>query len=101
MSFRFVSKQSKTSNAVGMSSLIFRLQAKKLRFSVSFNTVAFRNFHRSLNIPEVMKTGLPNLTFLCNFLQLLPSNISLFTVLFTADFGFFLFFLFFFLLLSG
>ena len=39
-----------------------------------------------------MKTGLPNLTFLCNFLQLLLSNISLFTVLFTNDFGVFLIF---------
>ena len=29
MSFRFVSKQRKTSNAVGMSSLIFLLQARE------------------------------------------------------------------------
>ena len=44
---RFVSKQSKTSNFVGMSSLIFWLQAKELRLSVCFNT--FRNSNRSLN----------------------------------------------------
>ena len=49
-----------------------------------------------------MKTGLPNLTFLCNFLQLLMSNISLFTVLFTADFVYLFIFIFLnFLLLSG
>ena len=39
-----------------------------------------------------MKTRLGvNLNFLCNFSQLLLSNISLFTVLFTADVGFFSF----------
>ena len=42
-----------------------------------------------------MKTGLPNLTFLCNFLQLLLSNISLFTVLFTAYFVYLFIFYFF------
>ena len=47
MSFRFVSKQRKTSNTFGMSSLIFLLQERELRLSVSFNT--FRNFNRSLN----------------------------------------------------
>ena len=47
ISFRFVSKQRKTSNAVGMSSLIFWLQARELRLSVCFNT--FGNFNRSLN----------------------------------------------------
>ena len=52
MSFHFVSKQRKTSNAVGMSSLIFWLLAKELRLSVCFNT--FRNFHRKSN-----KTGVP------------------------------------------
>ena len=36
-----------------------------------------------------MKTGSANLNFLCNFLQLLLSNISLFTVLFTTDVLFF------------
>ena len=42
-----------------------------------------------LYILEVMKTGSGvNLNFLSNFLQLLLSNISLFTVLFTADVGF-------------
>ena len=41
-----------------------------------------------VNIPAVMKTGSGvNLNFLCNFSQLLLSNISLFTVLFTADVG--------------
>ena len=41
-------------------------------------------------IPEVMKTGSGvNLNFLSNFSQLLLSNISLFTVFFTADVGFF------------
>ena len=41
-------------------------------------------------IPEVMKTGSGvNLNFLSNFSQLLLSNIGLFTVLFTADVGFF------------
>ena len=45
-----------------------------------------------VNIPAVMKTGSGvNLNFLCNFSQLLLSNISLFTVLFTADVGFFSF----------
>ena len=44
------------------------------------------------NIPEVMKTGSANLNFLCNFSQLSLSNISLFTVLFTAYVGFFRFF---------
>ena len=43
MSFRFVPKQRKTSNAP----LIFWLQAKELLLSVCFNT--FRNFSRSLN----------------------------------------------------
>ena len=47
VSFRFVSKQRKTSNAVGMSSLTFSLQAKELRLSVCFHT--FRNFNRSLH----------------------------------------------------
>ena len=41
VSFRFVSKQRKTSNAVEMSSLIFWLQAIELRLSVCLNT--FRN----------------------------------------------------------
>ena len=39
-----------------------------------------------------MKTGSANLYFLCNFSQLPLSNISLFTVLFTAYAGFFRFF---------
>ena len=43
-------------------------------------------------IPEVMKTGSANLNFLRNFSQLSLSNISLFTVLFTAYVGFFRFF---------
>ena len=47
MSFRLVSKQRKASNAVGMSCLIFWLQARELRLWVCFNT--FRNFKRSLN----------------------------------------------------
>ena len=47
MSFRFVSKQRKTSNAVGMCSLIFWLQARELRLSVCLNT--FRNLNRTLN----------------------------------------------------
>ena len=46
--FRFVSFQSKvkTSNAVEMSSLMFRLQTKELRLSVCSNT--FPNFNGSL-----------------------------------------------------
>ena len=47
VSFRFISKQRKTSNAVWMSSLIFWLQPRELRLSICFNT--FRNFNRSLN----------------------------------------------------
>ena len=47
MSFRFVSKQRKTSNTVGMCSLIFWLQARELRLSVCLNT--FRNLSRTLN----------------------------------------------------
>ena len=43
-------------------------------------------------ITEVMKTGSANLNFLCNFSQLPLPTISLFTVLFTADVGLFLFF---------
>ena len=39
-----------------------------------------------------MKTGLANLNFLCNFSQLLQSNISLLIVLFTAYVGVFRFF---------
>ena len=45
MSFRFVSKQRKTFNAVGMS-LIFWLQARELRLSVCFN---ISKLNRSLN----------------------------------------------------
>ena len=47
VSFRFVLKQSKTSNSLEMSSLIFWLQARELRPSVCCNT--FRNFNGSLN----------------------------------------------------
>ena len=47
VSFRFLSKQSKTSNAVEMPLLIFWLQAKELRLSVCCNT--FRNFNGSWN----------------------------------------------------
>ena len=47
VSFRFVLKQSKTSNSVKMFSLIFWLQAKELRLSICCNT--FRNFNGSLN----------------------------------------------------
>ena len=47
VSFRFISKQRKTSNGVGMSSLIFWLQPRELRLSICFNI--FRNFNRSLN----------------------------------------------------
>ena len=49
VSFHFVSKQTKTSNAVVSDTLtlIFWLQAKEFRLSVCFNT--FRNFNRSLN----------------------------------------------------
>ena len=43
----------------------------------------------NVHIPGVMKTGSANLNLLCNVLQLPLSNISLFTVLFTADVGFF------------
>ena len=39
-----------------------------------------------------MKTGSINLNFLCNFSQLLLSNVNLLTVLFTADVGFLLVF---------
>ena len=46
----------------------------------------------SLLLPGVMKTGSANLNFLCNFSQLPLSNISLFTMLLTADVGFFRFF---------
>ena len=51
MPFRFVSNQSKTSKAEGISSLIFWLQARELRLSVCFNT--FRNFQlneRQINV---------------------------------------------------
>ena len=45
-------------------------------------------------ISEVMKTGSANLNFLrCDSSQLPLSNVSLFTVLFTANVGFFLLFL--------
>ena len=44
---RVGSKKSKTSNAVGMSSLIFWLQAQELWLSVCFNS--FRNLSRSYN----------------------------------------------------
>ena len=67
MSFRFVSKQIKTSNAVGMFSLIFWLQAKEPRFSVCFNTV--RNFNRSLNkrrLSPAQKIERLSLTFTAN-----------------------------------
>ena len=47
VSFRFVLKQSKASNSVKMSSLIFWLQAKELRLSVCCNI--FGNFNESLN----------------------------------------------------
>ena len=47
VSFRFVLKQSKVSNSVKMSSLIFWLQAKELRLTVCRNT--FRNFNGGLN----------------------------------------------------
>ena len=47
MSFRFVSFQSKTFDAVGMSSLIFWFQERELWFSVYSNAV--QNFNRSLN----------------------------------------------------
>ena len=47
VSFCFVSKQRKTSNAVRMSSFIFRLQAWEPRLSVCFKT--FRYLNRSLN----------------------------------------------------
>ena len=47
VSIRFVSKQRKTFNAVGLSSLIFLLQGKEPRFSVRFNT--FWNCNSSLN----------------------------------------------------
>ena len=47
MSFRFVSKQRKTFNAVGMSSWIFWLQERELRLSAYFTI--FRNVNRSLN----------------------------------------------------
>ena len=44
----------------------------------------------NLNIPGVMKTGSANLTFCVTFHNFSSlSNISLFTVLFTADVGFF------------
>ena len=54
--------------------------------------VFVKNFDMYI-IPEVMKTGSASLNFLCNFSQLPLSNISLFTVLFTAYAGFFSFFL--------
>ena len=47
---------------------------------------------RKKMIPEVVKTGSANLIFLCNFSQLPLSNITLFTVLFTADVVFFVLF---------
>ena len=56
------------------------------------NLSAFSRLCLFLYIPEVMKTGSANLNFLCNFSQLPLSNISLFTVLFTAYAGFFHFF---------
>ena len=57
VSFRFVSKQRKTSNAVGMSSLIFWLQVRELRLSLCFNT--FRNFNRSLNKRRMSPAQVP------------------------------------------
>ena len=47
MSFRFVSKQGKTSNVVGLSSLVFWLIARELWLKICLNT--FQNFNRSLN----------------------------------------------------
>ena len=47
----------------------------------------------TINIPEVMKTGLANLNILCNFSQFPLSNFSLLTVFFTAYVDFFRFFL--------
>ena len=54
VSFRFISKQMKTFSAVGMSSVIFWLQAKELRLSVCFNT--FRNFNGSSNKRQMSPT---------------------------------------------
>ena len=50
ISFRFVSKQRKTSNALGISSLIFGLQERELRLSVCVNT--FRNLKEFIVIEE-------------------------------------------------
>ena len=47
VSFRFISKQRKTFNAVRMSFLTFWLQPREFRLSVCFNKI--RNFNRSWN----------------------------------------------------
>ena len=52
-------------------------------------TALWRHFLGKVLIPGVVKIGSANLNFLCNFSQLPLSNISLFTVLFTAYVGFF------------
>ena len=62
---------------------------KKLIFTEPVNS---GKKYCNIIIPGVMKSGSVNLAnFLCNFLQLLLSNITLFTVLFTADVVFFFF----------
>ena len=69
--------------------------ALSILFSPSSRLIGRRNLLERLccdiYIPEVMKTASANLNFLCNFSQLSLSNISLFTVLFTACVGFFRF----------
>ena len=60
-------------------------------FAMSLQLIKKRK-KMDLFIPEVVKTGSANLIFLCNFSQLPLSNITLFTVLFTADVVFFVLF---------
>ena len=62
----------------------------RLNLFVEFKFELFSLFY-TLFIPEVMKTGSPNPTFCVTFHNFdLPFNISLLTVLFTADVVFFL-----------
>ena len=63
-------------------------QTDMLNLFVEFKFQLFSLIY-TLFIPKVMKTGSPNLPFCVTFHNFdLPFNISLLTVLFTADFVF-------------
>ena len=65
-------------------------QTDMLNLFVEFKFQLFSLIY-TLIIPEVMKTGSPNLTFCVTIHKFdLPFNISLLTVLFTADVVFFM-----------